>query len=161
MNAALIKELFDYKDGVLIRKKCTARRHTLGEAVGWSNGKGYLLVTIRYSNYLVHRIIWAYFNGELPQKNIDHIDGDTTNNRIENLRLVTKSENARNKKIRSDNKSGVQGVYWVSKIKKWEAAIVSGKKTVRLGQYKDFHQAASIRLTAEDHYGYHKNHGRI
>lgn len=68
-------------------------------------------VTLRSKHYYCHRIVWELHNGEIPEGMlIDHIDGDSTNNLIANLRIVDHTENTRNAKMRKDNTSGVKGV---------------------------------------------------
>lgn len=86
-----------------------------GDVAGSVDSNGYWLVYVSEANRKLscHRIIWEIFNGEVPEKfQIDHIDGERHNNRIENLRVVSGAVNARNQKLRKDNTSGIQGVYW-------------------------------------------------
>jgi hypothetical protein len=75
------------------------------------NGRYHSIVSFDYQYFLVHRIIWEMFYGPLEDGEvIDHINGDSADNRIANLRVVSHSENMRNCKKRSDNKTGVTGV---------------------------------------------------
>lgn len=65
-------------------------------------------------SFLIHRIIWVMINGDIPyHKDIDHIDGDGLNNNHKNLREVDKTVNSRNKRIRSDNTTGVNGIHYI------------------------------------------------
>jgi len=91
---------------------------------------------------------------------IDHIDGNTLNNKIENLRAVDALLNAQNTCISTRNSSGVIGVRWEAKNKKWRAMITTNKKFKHLGYFDDFDQAKEARKAAEKHFGFHKNHGR-
>jgi len=110
----------------------------------------------------LHRVLWADANGPIPAgMQIDHINGDTLDNRLENLRLVTHKDNARNAKRRSDNKSGVTGVHWKKKNQKWTAQIKDNGKQVYLGLHDDWFEAVCARKSAEKRLGYHVNHGRV
>jgi hypothetical protein len=110
---------------------------------------------------LAHRVAWAYHYGAWPTENIDHINQNKTDNCISNLRDVPQSENAKNQCRRSNNTSGVTGVYWAAKRKKWAAAIaLPGGKCVALGRYDTLAEAAAVRKAAEKKYGFHENHGR-
>lgn len=107
-----------------------------------------------------HRVAWAVYHGNWPDGLIDHIDGDPTNNRIENLRVVHERDNARNRAIQHDNTSGCAGVSWHKKRKAWYARIGRGGRRVSLGYYPTKEAATEARLAAELSLGYHPNHGR-
>ena len=67
---------------------------------------------VNHNHYKVHRVVWYLCTGEDPKEyEIDHIDGDVDNNKIENLRKVTREVNVRNAKMRKDNKTGLNGIY--------------------------------------------------
>ena len=121
---------------------------------------GYKTITILKKPYLAHRLIWAMHYGVWPNGQIDHINGDRSDNRIHNLRDVSQSENQRNSKRRSDNKSGVPGVSWHSRYLKWQATISSSGKRKCLGYFNDLNEAIQTRRAAEQACGYHENHGR-
>ena len=112
--------------------------------------------------YLGHRLAWLYTYGCFPcgEKEIDHIDGDGTNNRLSNLREVTSSENKQNLSLRSDNTSGVVGVNWHRAAKKWMASIGFQGRNVHLGLFEDFYDAFVARRQAESVLGFHENHGK-
>ena len=74
-----------------------------------ADSHGYVSVKLKGKSYQCHRLAWLYVHGHLPQKDMDHIDGDRLNNRIKNLRLVTPQENNKNRKLSIRNKSGVMG----------------------------------------------------
>lgn len=113
-----------------------------------------------YQQILAHRVIWALCNGEWSNQQIDHINGDKIDNRIENLRSVTNQENGRNASRRSDNTSGVVGVGWFKRASCWRAQIRVNGKDIHLGSFQDFNAAVSARKKAEQYYGFHPNHGR-
>jgi len=109
---------------------------------------------------LAHRIIWFMYYGEWPKDQIDHINGDATDNRIENLRDVSCQDNQRNVRRKGNNTSGTTGVHWHISKKKWEAQIMINDKRLFLGRFKHKEDAIAARKAAEKKYGYHENHGR-
>jgi len=93
---------------------------------------------VRYKGkaFRVHRIIWQLFYGT-TESMIDHKDGDTTNNRIENLREATHTENMRNSKTKESNKTGVKGLDWDENNKVWRGRIrFEGKRFSKRGKNK-------------------------
>ena len=122
----------------------------------------YRFVSVDGKEQLLHRALWEAANGTIPEgMQIDHINGNTLDNRLENLRVVTHQENARNQKRRNDNTSGVTGVSWNKKKQKWEARITDNGKLVFLGLHDDWFEAVCARKSAEKRLGYHENHGRV
>jgi hypothetical protein len=124
-----LREIFDYKDGHLYWKKRTSIRITIGKKVGYLSKDGRIYTRINKKLVGLHRVIFAYHHGYFP-KLVDHIDRNCLNNSIENLREATKSQNAFNSKIASNNKSGVKGICWHKNAKKWHTRIVVGKKII-------------------------------
>jgi hypothetical protein len=84
-----------------------------------------------------HRVVWALCKGEWPPHDIDHVDGNRTNNRLGNLRAVTRAENHRNRRTSSTNTSGVMGVSWNKRSRKWRAYIDLGAGYTELGAFAD------------------------
>lgn len=122
-----------------------------------------LAVSIFRVRYRAHRVAWALHYGVWPSKDkeIDHINGDSIDNRICNLRLVSKIENMRNMASSGRNTSGCIGVSFCNYYKKWIAQIGVGKKSKkRLGYFKTKEEAIKARKQAEIDYNYHENHGR-
>ena len=89
---------------------------------------GYICFSFDREVYLAHRFAWFCTNGGDTKKHIDHINGNRTDNRLINLRLVDASENNRNLKLNSKSKSGVMGVYWHKSNSKWRAMIYKNNK---------------------------------
>ena len=125
-------------------------------------GIEYVIVRVFKKNTYAHRVIWEIVNGHIPDGFvIDHINGDSIDNRIGNLRLVTISGNNKNKINRIGNTSGCAGVHFDSKRNKWVARINGiNKKRYHIGYYADKDQAIKARKQAELENGYHANHGR-
>ena len=131
------------------------------EALKSKNGCGYKHGSIFNVVYRAHRLAWAIHYGEWPPKDVDHINGDRSDNRISNLRSVSRAENHKNKCVPSNNTSGVLGVSWVRQSRKWTARITTGGTVFWLGDFETFEEAVAKRKAAEREYGFHKNHGRI
>ncbi len=122
---------------------------------------GYLSCNIigKGSHVGQHRIAWFLVHGYWP-KEIDHINGARTDNRLCNLREVDRITQRRNQKLGSNNTSGLHGVYWHKNQKKWFAAIKINNVLKHLGSFKNFFEACCARKSAEAKYNFHPNHGR-
>lgn len=118
---------------------------------------GYMCGRIFDINVLAHRIAFAHFNGFFPEE-VDHINGDKTDNRAANLRAVTKLENRRNQKRRA--KDLPTGIYWCRPRECYVAQIGLNYGTKYLGSFSTLDAALEARRQAERAYGFHPNHGR-
>jgi len=108
-------------------------------------------------DYYTHRIAWLIYYGEWPKNQIDHINQDPTDNRIENLRDVTNAENHKNKTLQKNNTTGYVGV---SKYYgKYRARIRINNIDKHLGYYDTVEEAAAVRAVASINYNFHPNHG--
>lgn len=118
-----------YKDGELYLK------------MGWM-GKEYKQCSYKNKTYQLHRLIYEYHHEEIPNEFfIDHINRDRFDNRIENLRLVTKQENSWNNKGK--------GYYWSKDHNKWRAGITKDYKKVHLGLFEKEEEAREAYLKAK------------
>ena len=126
------------------------------EAFTAKNRYGYRVGRIFDSQYYSHRICWALFYGKEPLYEIDHINGIRCDNRIENLRDVSRSINMRNSSKRSHNTSGYNGVTWSDQIQRWTARI--GSKHIACCKTKE--EAIKARIDAERHLGFTARHGK-
>ncbi len=144
ITQSFVKDLLDYDDGFLLWKKTT--RHTkAGEIAG--SKRQISQISISKKKYLVHRVIFLWHHGYLPNL-IDHKDRNTQNNKIENLREANKSQNSINSKIHKTNKSGYRGVSWHKVKSKWQASIKINKRRIPLGFYDDPLVASNAYQTA-------------
>lgn len=109
--------------------------------------------------YGAHRLAWFYMTGTLPENEIDHIDQDKQNNRIINLREASSTINKRNSPKQKNNTSGVNGVSWCKRDKRWYARIKIDGKVIHLGSFKDINDARVCRLEANIKYKFSPNHG--
>lgn len=103
----------------------------------------YRTLRINDSQFYCHRLAWAIHYGEWPESDVDHINMVKTDNRIQNLRLSSRRQNMSNIKATKANKSGLIGVYWAKRERKWVAGITIDYKFNFLGYYDDPHLAAS------------------
>ncbi len=127
------------------------------------NRRGYSWVQIRIFGHLhsAHRLAWLYHFGEFPQGEIDHVNQDATDNRIENLKVVDHQGNALNQPMKASNTSGVTGVYWEERTGKWRAEVkVSGVKN-RLGRFNSLEDAASAVSSFRANNGFAPTHGVV
>jgi len=129
------------------------------EAFTAKEGGGYHHSLIRGTSYKAHRIIWKMVYGEDPNE-IDHANGDRADNRLCNLRNVTRTQNNRNARRRRDNVSGATGVCWHEATGKWAASVSLDGDKVHLGLYSSRESAINARAKAAERYGFDPNHGR-
>jgi hypothetical protein len=154
MNYDLLHEMFVYDDGFLYRKKTTSTNAKDGSVVGRPNELGYLRFSIGKKQYRVHRAIFLMHHGYLPDY-IDHIDGNPSNNKIENLRECTLKQNSWNAKKSNANTSGIKGVNWHKKSNKWRVFVSVNGKTKHFGTYHDIDYAKFVAEAMR--YKYHGN----
>lgn len=112
--------------------------------VGTLDNHGYLRTQIKRKPFKMHRLAWFLYHGVWPKKYIDHINGVKNDNRIENLREATQSENQGNMKIRKGGTSMYKGVSWSKRYGKWQAQIGVKYRTINLGYYDNEEEAALV-----------------
>lgn len=144
---------YDADTGELIWRVTKSAKAPRGSVAGSAGSKGHIYVQIDHMMYAAHQIVFLLHHGYLPVE-IDHIDKDKTNNRIENLRARTSSQNKGNIGLLRNNRSGYKGVSLNSRSGKWHAQIkIHGKQTY-LGRF-DTPEGAALRYNeaARDHFG--------
>lgn len=155
-----LKKLLNYDIGTgIFTWKVSRGKAKVGKIAGFIDTSGYVIIRIFNKNYLAHRLVWLYVNGIFPEQ-IDHTNRTRNDNRLENLRICTKSQNQYNHKNHSTNTSGVKGVSWNTNAKKWKVAIRTEFGRIHLGYFKCLDEAKSIIIEARNKY--HKefaNHG--
>lgn len=159
-----IFEYLDYDEATgVVRWKKSRRKVRAGSVAGTvarCRTNNYIQIGFNYKLYRAHVLAWAIKKKSWPHGEIDHVDGDGLNNRWKNLRVVDRSTNAMNRKLSSNNTSGINGVTWHKRAKKWNARIYINGKEVGLGLYADILDAKNARLEAERDLAYTKTHGR-
>jgi len=155
-----VKDLFEYReDGFLVRKRASMGNGIYaGRPVGNLNAKAlgsrntrYVTTKIQGQHWCVHKLIYLYHHGHVPEQ-LDHINGNSLDNRIENLRPATSAQNMSNRKIFSNNTSGCKGVNWNKRNKKWQVSVGVNKKQKHIGYFDDFELAELVALEARDKY---------
>lgn len=140
--------IYEPTTGILTRKKKSGIRGKPGQIAGWSDSLGYRRVRFLGSAIGVHRLVWLMCYGGWPSGDIDHINGLTYDNRIVNLRDVTRSVNTENqRKARSDSKLGIQGVRF--KGKSFQARIYVNGNSIHLGSFTTEDEAYMAYLHAK------------
>lgn len=150
-------ELFSYDETGAIRWKVKrpGRGCVVGKEAGTAAHHGYRAVMVDGKKHYVHRVIWEMHRGSIPNDRcIDHIDGNRSNNKLENLRLVTLSENQRNTIKSRNNSLGIMGVYL------FKSGYLVQCASKYIGFYGDFFEACCARKSVERKMDFHPNHGR-
>lgn len=182
----LLRELLDYQDGVLYWKHRTAqtidapfetKRSSQSRPVetrvkAWNNRladkkafttvnhKGYHTGSIYDRTYSAHIVIWALHHGHWPNGDIDHKDGNRSNNVISNLQEATNQQNSKNRAMSSRNTSGITGVSYAKDRGRWRSIIHDNDgNRVDLGSFVLKERAIAVRKAAELKYGYTERHG--
>jgi hypothetical protein len=121
---------------------------------------GYYQMNIFGRPYAIHRLIFLYMNGRFPKHDVDHINGDRTDNRWVNLREVSRRENMMNVGLRSNSTTGVTGVSRRKDTGKYVAYVDVMGQRIRLGNFDTLSEAVDARTKASEQHGFHQNHGR-
>jgi len=114
------------------------RGHPVGKETGKSYLNSYKIVSLRGKNFLAHRVAWLIYYGSWPEGIIDHVNGDKSDNRIENLREASRSQNMANRGPRKGRK--YKGVS--KKRNRFQAYITKGGERKHLGWFDCEHEAA-------------------
>ena len=176
-NVVLLRECFDYdpeigellwKERPLTHFTCVSQQSRFnkryaGKTIRTKDSAGYYMVDVNKRSYKAHRIIYAIMSGFCPPNmEVDHINGVRTDNRISNLRLVSSSMNSRNRKLRSDNKTGVNGVSFDKECGLFAANVRFNGKWKRLGRFRSIEEASQARqlwMSSHKSEGYTSDHG--
>ena len=152
LSAEELRNLVNYDPSTgIFTSRVRRGKITIGARLGtWRTwrGHGVFVFAIGGEEYRAHRLAWLYVNGEWPTEDIDHIDGDPSNNRISNLRQATDSQNLANARKPVTNTSGRKGVSWHSKGQKWQAHIRIEGKSKYLGLFDDLDAAHAAYASA-------------
>lgn len=148
---ARLRELLTYENGKLIRKN--------GAVAGSVNKRGYRVICVDYKLYKAHRLVFLYHHGHLPTQ-VDHINGDKDDNRIENLRAADNSKNMMNRKAMRSNTSGHKNVFWDKSAGKWAVKVGLNRKLHHVGRFNNIKDAVdAAHIAREKLHGKYANHG--
>lgn len=145
-----LKAYLEYCDGDLAWKVGRGGVKA-GATAGRIDSHGYIQVQFKGRKYLAHRLIFLMHHGYLPDY-VDHINGEKANNRIENLRECTLSQNRANSKTPQNNSSGFKGVVWHKDAGKWQAQVRTSGHYKYLGLYDDIEEAALVAQKGRERY---------
>lgn len=156
LTSEYLRSLLDYDSdtGVFVWKTRRNRHVAVGDRAGYDSGNGYRKISIDGREYLEHRLAWLYVYGAFPSGQLDHANLNGRDNCLSNLREATGTQNQANRALQRNNTSGVKGVAWRPKERRWDAMIQRGGRRFYLGRFKTKAEAAeAYRVAAEDHYG--------
>lgn len=150
LTAQLVREILDYSPGtgVFTWKIKPRAKSDVGDIAGCVNSDGYIQIGYKGSRYVAHRLVWMYMHGKWPDCQIDHINGQRTDNRLCNLRDVSASINQQNRRAAQRNStSGFAGVRRLQNL--WRAGIWVNGKSVFLGYYRTAADAHTAYIEAK------------
>lgn len=149
----------DFPEGPRQEVQCRIwnTRYAGKPALASKDKHGYLVGCMDNYPVKTHRVLWAYIHGAWPDGDLDHINGDKADNRLENLRVVTHAENMRNMRMPSTNTSGHVGIY---KDPIANSYIVKIGKRLHVGRWPTMEEALAARHAALKVLNYHENHGK-
>jgi hypothetical protein len=142
-NKMDIKDIFDYQDGNLYWKT--------GKLAGTIKKDGRKQIRFDGKSYMSHRLIFQWHHGYLPAC-IDHINGDHSDNRIENLRDASLAQNQHNRKLDKTSQSKIKNVSWFPISNKWRVCVAINGKQKHLGYFEDIELAELVAVEARDKY---------
>jgi hypothetical protein len=157
------KELFDYnpETGDITWKASNSNVVKIGQKAGSLDRLGNRIVIMADKTiYRAHQIAFLIMQGYIPEE-VDHINGDSSDNAWDNLRGVSHSENMQNRKLCSNNTTGIMGVAWNKNNNNWRVRIKHANIFHEVGSFINFLDACCARKSAENRYGFHANHGRV
>lgn len=149
---------YDPSTGVFTWNKSVAQKIKIGDRAGrvTTGGRGgtYLRIKIASREHYAHRLAWLYVHGEWPPvgMQIDHINGDSLDNRIANLRPATSSQNQANRRTQRQNTSGIKGVGWSKVDRKWRVRVTTNGWDRYVGVYDRIEDAAAAYSVAAQKY---------
>lgn len=151
-----LRELLDYDEETgVFRWRVPGHGNRLakaGEIAGTLRPDGYISIYVDSCSFQAHVLAWRWVFGAWPTNDIDHKNQLKNDNRLDNLRLVTRSENKHNQGLLRNNSSGHKGVYWRAQSQKWRAEIYVNGKHLFLGEFADKADAIAARKAAEQRF---------
>jgi hypothetical protein len=156
-----IRKLLHYcpKTGIFTWKQKRGGKATQGMRAGTTGSRGYEMIALHKTRFRSHRLAFALVTGRWPTNEIDHINGDTSDNRWDNLREATRSQNMQNIGARKTNITGIKGISWSKGKGKWHARTRDGEKEIHVGYYDTLQEAAlAVKNKREELHGNYAHH---
>ena len=152
LDSSRLKELLEYDEDTGVFVWLQTRRVKAGSVAGCADKNGYWRIWIDQREYLAHRLAWLYVHGEWPKDQIDHRDGNRSNNRICNLRECSMAQNNQNALRKPGIGSPYTGVRWAKNRQAWEAKIGFSGVSKHLGYFSDPEAARDAYLAAKSNH---------
>jgi hypothetical protein len=150
LTQSRLKELFHYDpDTGVVTRRIKVKHQLVGTIVGTPGTRGYLQCSVDGKVYKLHRLVWLYMYNCWPTDQIDHINHNTSDNRLSNLREVTCQQNHHNRSRITNSVSGFIGVTWHKRDKRWQAHIECDGDSYHLGSFSNLDAALAVRKGAE------------
>lgn len=134
---------FEPETGCFYWRASVGSRARAGDQAGSLGVMGYWMIRLDGRLYYAHRLVWLWVHGEWPTPMVDHANGNRADNRPENLRLASMSQNLANARVSSRSRSGVKGVSWNSRLGRWHAYIGRGGKRTHIGFFDSIDDASA------------------
>ena len=149
---------YDVDTGIFTWKYTRSSRAIKGNVAG-TNSNGYIHINLNNKIYRAHRLAWLYCFQEWPEKHIDHVNGIRNDNRLDNLREASDTQNSFNIRAHKDSGTGIKGVYYNKSNNNYRAQIRANGKTISLGSFRTLEEAAKAYNTkaVELHKEFYRN----
>ena len=157
LTQAEVRDMFDYReDGNLIRRYATMGNgnyegRVIGTRPTGTRANRYSTTKVNGQHWCVHKLIYLYHHGIVP-KQLDHINMNSSDNRIENLRIASSSQNMCNRKLFTSNTSGHKGVSWHKAQSRWFVYVDTDKTRKNIGYFDDLELAELVAIEARNLY---------
>jgi hypothetical protein len=161
LTAEELKNRLNYNPRTGVFTWIRSKRSTLIGCVAGCASKpnGYLRIVINYKLYFAHKLAWLYAHGRWPSEQLDHINHNKLDNRLNNLREVSHRENHLNQSLSKNSTTGLHGVSFHRRANKYEARIKVDGKSLYLGSFQTSEEAYAARKLADSKHGFYPNHG--
>jgi hypothetical protein len=143
LDHSKLREILDYDQntGIFSWKISVSRNIKVGQQAG-SKKEGYRIIRVMGHRLYEHRLAWFYVYRTWPTKDLDHINASFDDNRIENLRETSESQNMANARLNKNNRSGFRGVFFNPRKGSWTARITQNRRKLYIGSYKTASEAS-------------------
>jgi hypothetical protein len=153
-----LRELLHYDPETGVFTRITSYyKSRIGKVVGTRDTRGYTVMSLDRKTQLAHRLAWLYVHGYWPAFHIDHINGDTEDNRISNLREAVAKQNQENRKLNKNNKTGYRGVSYREDMGRYLGYVKHHREQIYVGSYATAEEAsAAVKAKQDELYTHHK-----